>query len=84
MVKLKSPAEISEQAERNAVLDYLVTARKAQSKPEMSQAVVAKKLGISQSAVAEFEVRRTDVKLGTLQRYARAIGKRIEIRIIHE
>ncbi len=44
----------------------------------LSQSQVAARMGTSQSVVARIESGAVDTKLSTLERYARAIGKRLE------
>jgi transcriptional regulator with XRE-family HTH domain len=59
---------------------------KARSSAGMSQAEVAKKMGTTQSAVARFESAkgRHSPSLATLRRYARALGYRVDIRLVKE
>jgi ribosome-binding protein aMBF1 (putative translation factor) len=44
----------------------------------LSQTVVAARMGTSQSAVARLEAAETDTKLSTLERFAAALGQKIE------
>jgi len=46
-----------------------------------TQAAVAGAMGTTQSAVSEFEAGDTDSRLSTVQRYARAIGCRIDFQL---
>jgi predicted transcriptional regulator len=50
----------------------------------ISQAEVAARMGTSQSAVARFESGDLDVRLSTVERYATAVGGKLEWRIEHE
>jgi len=43
------------------------------------QADVARAMGTTQSAVSDLEAGATDPRLGTLQRYARAVGARLDV-----
>ena len=52
----------------------------ARSKAKLSQAQVAKRMGTSQSAVARIESGRTP-SLTSLRRYAKAVGRKVEIRL---
>jgi predicted transcriptional regulator len=45
---------------------------------------VAARMGTSQSAVARFESGDLDVRLSTVERYASALGGKLEWRIEHE
>jgi transcriptional regulator with XRE-family HTH domain len=47
----------------------------------LSQTVVAARMGTSQSAVARLEAGDADVRLATLERYAAALGRRLEWRL---
>lgn len=47
----------------------------------LSQADVAQRMGTSQPAVARLEAGGVDARLSTLERYALAVGRRLEIRL---
>jgi len=59
---------------REELLAALVRARRSRS-----QQAVAKAMGTTQSAVSDIENGRVDPRLSTLQRYARAVERRLEI-----
>lgn len=65
-------------ARRQAVAETLVEAR---SRLGLSQTEVAARMGTSQSAVARLESGDADVRLSTLERYAAALGQRLEVRL---
>lgn len=50
----------------------------------LSQTVVAARMGTSQSVVARLESGDVDPRLSTIERYAAALGQRIEWRISEE
>jgi transcriptional regulator with XRE-family HTH domain len=60
---------------RRALCDELVDRRRAIG---LSQTQVAARMGTSQSAVARIETGNSDLLLSTLERYASAIGWRID------
>lgn len=62
--------------DRQRALRGLRSARKALGR---TQTEVAESMGIGQSSVSELEGERDDVHVSTLQRYARAVGKRLEM-----
>lgn len=63
-----------------ALRDAMVDARKARG---MTQAAVAKRMGVTQSTVSELEsARYPDPRLTTLQRYARAIDCRFVVDVL--
>ena len=47
----------------------------------LSQTEVAARMGTSQSAVARLEAGAADVRLSTLQRYADAVGRSLDLRL---
>jgi transcriptional regulator with XRE-family HTH domain len=47
----------------------------------LSQTEVAARMGTSQSAVARIESGDADVRLSTLERYAAALGRRLDVRL---
>lgn len=64
---------------RHAIVDKLVQRRKRLG---ITQAELADMLSISQSTVAGFESETSDPTLRSMQRYARALGARIWVRVI--
>jgi transcriptional regulator with XRE-family HTH domain len=63
-------------AHRKEVLRHLIGRRK---ELRLSQQAVASAMGTTQSAVSDLENGAGDVFVSTLQRYARAVGTRIEL-----
>jgi predicted transcriptional regulator len=63
--------------EEFALIRELIGAR---AKAKLSQAQVAKRMGTSQSAVARLESGRTP-SLTSLRRYAKAVGRKVEIKL---
>jgi ribosome-binding protein aMBF1 (putative translation factor) len=55
---------------------------KARSKAGMTQADVAKKMRTTQSVVARIESGKNPPNLKTLERYAEAVGRRIEVKLV--
>jgi len=53
---------------------------KARSGAKLTQAEVARRMGTSQSAVARMESGRAP-SLSSLRKYARAVGRKVEIRL---
>jgi transcriptional regulator with XRE-family HTH domain len=47
----------------------------------LSQTEVAARMGTSQSAVARIESGDADVRLSTLERYAAALGRQLDVRL---
>jgi len=73
------PALVAAAVRRRALLRQLAEKRDAAG---LSQTVVAARMGTSQSAVARLESAEVDAKLSTLERYAAAIGQRVEFTLL--
>jgi transcriptional regulator with XRE-family HTH domain len=65
-------------ARRRELVKELVKARQERG---LSQTEIAARMGTSQSAVARLERGDLDVRLSTLERYAAAVGRRLEVRL---
>ena len=74
-------AAYDELAEEFAFLDEVL---KARTKTGLTQAEVAERMGTTQSAVARLESAsaKHSPSLATLQRYALALGHRVEVRLV--
>ena len=70
-------------AEESAFLDKVLKARAASG---LTQAQVAERVGTTQSAIARLEsaTAKHSPSLATLQRYAKALGYRVEVRFVKE
>lgn len=68
-------------ARRRALVDDLVARRVALG---LSQTDVAARMGTSQSAVARLESGNVDVRWSTLERYASAVGRRLDVKLRKE
>src|SRR5215208_89881 len=84
--------EIVDERARNPVFPELVEAalrrrhllRELATKREelgMSQTTVAARMGTSQSAVARLEAGEMDAKFSTVERFAAALGQKVEWRV---
>jgi DNA-binding XRE family transcriptional regulator len=62
--------------QRRALVADLVARRRAAG---LSQGEVAERMGTSQPAVARLEAGQVDARMSTVQRYAAAVGARIDI-----
>lgn len=83
---LKRPAvkaEYDRLAEEFAFLDQFLAAR---AEAGLSQAQLAERIGTTQSAIARLEsgASRHQPSLGTLRKYARAVGCRLELRLVKD
>ncbi|PZS32692.1 MAG: hypothetical protein DLM59_07630 [Pseudonocardiales bacterium] len=64
---------------REALLATMVSARDNRA---LTQRAVARSMGTTQSAVSDLETGRSDPRLSSLQRYARALGLRLHVRLV--
>ena len=65
--------------DRRRLLQVLADQRE---KLGLTQTAVAHRMGTSQSAVARMEMGEIDAKLSTVERYASAIGQRVEWAVV--
>ena len=74
-------AAYDELSEEFAFLDEVL---KARTKSGLTQAEVAERMGTTQSAVARMESvnAKHSPSIATLQRYAEALGHRVEVRLV--
>lgn len=70
-------------ADEFVILDAVL---KARAEAGLTQAEVAKRIGTTQSAIARLESASSkhSPSLSTLQRYAKAIGYRLELKLVKE
>jgi ribosome-binding protein aMBF1 (putative translation factor) len=73
------PALVDAALERRRLLRALAEERELQG---ITQTDVAAGMRTSQSAVARIESGQADVKLSTVERYAAAVGKRVEWQLV--
>jgi seryl-tRNA synthetase len=71
-----------EAAERRRQL--LATLAERRRQRQQSQTAVAAAMQSSQSSIARLETSATDARLSTLDRYAHALGYRVEYRLVPE
>ena len=69
------PALVQAAEDRRRLLRGLASAREAAGR---SQTQIAAAMGTSQSQVARLEAASCDTKLSTVEKYAAALGKRLE------
>lgn len=77
--KLRDPeirAAYEDAQRRRRLIKELVEARREQL---LTQTDVARRMGVGQSTVAGFEAGQADPRIGTLQRYARAVNRRLDV-----
>lgn len=72
------PELVAAAVRRRALLRELAAKRDLAG---LSQTAVAARMGTSQSAVARLESAEVDVKLSTIERYAAAVGQRVEFHL---
>ena len=79
--KKKDPefAEGFEQGYREFKIGVLL--KQAREQAGLSQEELAKKLGTKKTAISRIENHAQDIKLSTIQKVARALGKDLEVRL---
>jgi len=79
--KKKDPefAEGFEQGYKEFKIGVLL--KQAREQAGLSQEELAKKLGTQKTAISRIENHAQDIKLSTIQKVARALGKNLEVRI---
>jgi ribosome-binding protein aMBF1 (putative translation factor) len=75
------PLLVEAAVRRRALLRELASRREEVG---LSQTAVAARMGTSQSAVARLESAEVDAKLSTIERYAAAIGQRVEFHLAED
>ena len=80
----KDPAAAPHFQDATRRLAMLAVMPKIRSHRKLSQANVAAAMGTTQSAVSDLESGRVDPQLRTLQRYARAIKRRLDFGLVDE
>ena len=75
------PQLVEAAVRRRALLRELASLREEVG---LSQTAVAARMGTSQSAVARLESAEVDAKLSTIERYAAAIGQRVEFHLAED
>ncbi len=61
--------------------EFSVMLREAREKAGITQEAVAKKLHTKKSAISRIENHAEDIRLSTLGRYARALGKKLKVKL---
>jgi HTH-type transcriptional regulator / antitoxin HipB len=59
-----------------------VLLKQARERAGMTQDEVARKLRTKKSSISRIENHAEDIRLSTIQRYAKALGKRVKVEII--
>jgi ribosome-binding protein aMBF1 (putative translation factor) len=79
--KKKDPefAEGFEQGYREFKIGVLL--KQAREQAGLSQEELAKRLGTKKTAISRIENHAQDIKLSTIQKVARALGKNLEVRL---
>lgn len=70
--------ELEDAEDVQRILDELVRHRKSSG---LRQSDVAKRMKVSQPRVSDFESESSDPRLATVQRYARAVGVRLRLKV---
>jgi transcriptional regulator with XRE-family HTH domain len=81
--RLLADPEVQAEYERLAPeFEIANTLVRARAKAGLSQKEIAERMGTTQSAVARIESGKTSLRTATIQRYAEAIGCRVELKLV--
>lgn len=75
------PAVVEAARDRRRLLRELATLRRAVG---LTQTAVAARMGTSEAAVSRLEAGQADPRVSTMERYAAALGKRLEWRVVDD
>ena len=79
--KKRSP-KFAEQFESGyEVFEFSVMLRQAREKAGITQETIAKRLRTKKSAISRIENHSEDIRLSTLGKYAKALGKRLRVEL---
>lgn len=80
--KKRSP-KFAEQFESGyEAFEFSVMLRQAREKAGITQETIAKRLRTKKSAISRIENHSEDIRLSTLGKYAKALGKRLRVELI--
>ena len=79
---LDNPAFAAAYAEAEVEFSVIEAMLRARTEAGLTQAEVAVRAGTTQSAIARLEAGRVSPSVETLQRYARAVGKRLRVEMV--
>ena len=79
---MKAPAFRAEYDRLKPEYELALALIKARSKAGLTQAEVAKMMGTTQSLVARIESGQNPPNLKTLERYAAAVGRKIQVKLV--
>ena len=64
-----------------AAFEFSVMLREARERAGVTQEAIAKKLRTKKSAISRIENHAEDIRLSTLEKYAKALGMRIKVQL---
>lgn len=64
--------------------EFSVILKQAREQSGITQEVVAQRLGTKKSAISRIENHAEDIRLSTLGKYAKAVGKKLRVELINE
>ena len=79
--KKKSPRFAKDFESGYEAFEFSVMLREARERAGVTQETVAKKLRTKKSAISRIENHAEDIRLSTLHRYAKALGKQLRVQI---
>jgi len=61
--------------------EFSIMLRNARERAGITQEMIAKKLRTKKSAISRIENHAEDIRLSTLEKYAKALGKRLKVQL---
>lgn len=80
--KLHDPAFADDYDEGYQAFKFGVVLKEARKEAGLTQLDLAEKLATQKSAISRIENHSEDVKLSTLEKFAAALGKKLEIKLV--
>jgi HTH-type transcriptional regulator / antitoxin HipB len=79
--KAKSPKFAKNFESGYEAFKFSVMLKEAREKAGITQEAIARKLRTKKSAISRIENHAADIRLSTLEKYARALGKRLKVQL---
>ena len=79
--KKRSPKFAQDFESGYEAFEFSVMLRQARERAGITQEMIAKKLRTKKSAISRIENHAEDIRLSTLQKYAKALGKKLKLQL---
>jgi ribosome-binding protein aMBF1 (putative translation factor) len=79
--KKRSPKFAKDFESGYEAFEFSIMLRDARERAGITQEMIAKKLRTKKSAISRIENHAEDIRLSTLEKYAKALGKKLKVRL---